>query len=65
MTSCLPVRLCLPPPLAYPAGTPKGVGALQPGQSVHAGLQLPGESKVISELRLHVQERRGNFQFRG
>ena len=39
--------------------------ALQPGQSVHAGLQLPGESKVISELRLHVQERRGNFQFRG
>jgi len=55
----------LPPPLAYPAGTPKGVGALQPGQSVHAGLQLPGESKVISELRLHVQERRGNFQFRG
>lgn len=64
--SCLPVRLRTPPPPpAHPAGTPKGVGALQPSQSVHAGLQLPGESKVLSELRLHVQERSGNFQFTG
>lgn len=45
-------------------GTPKGVSALQPGQSVCAGLQLPG-SRILAELALGVKERNGAFSFRG
>ena len=47
-------------------GTPKGVSAIQPGQRVHAGLQLPGSgSRILAELSLGVQERSGTFTFRG
>lgn len=47
-------------------GTPKGVSAIQPGQSVHAGLQLPGSSSnLLVELKLGVKERDGAFSFRG
>ncbi|WFD36064.1 acylpyruvate hydrolase [Malassezia cuniculi] len=46
-------------------GTPKGVSALHPGNQVRAGLQLPGESRILAELSLGVKERNGAFTFRG
>lgn len=45
-------------------GTPKGVGRITAGQSVTAGLQLPGSSKILGELQLTVKDRTGGFTFR-
>ncbi|WFD06889.1 acylpyruvate hydrolase [Malassezia vespertilionis] len=44
-------------------GTPKGVGALQAGDQVNAGLALPGTSKILAQLRLGVVDRQGGFIF--
>ena len=45
-------------------GTPQGVSQLVDGQNVHAGLQLPGSSRLLAELRLQVKNRAGNFTFK-
>ncbi|KAK0564376.1 hypothetical protein OC861_004316 [Tilletia horrida] len=45
-------------------GTPKGVGPIVAGDEVHAGLELP-DGKLLSEIRLHVQDRQGGFSFSG
>lgn len=42
-------------------GTPKGVGSVQAGQTMHAGLE--SGSKILAELRLNVKDREGLFEF--
>ncbi|PWN88932.1 hypothetical protein FA10DRAFT_252935 [Acaromyces ingoldii] len=42
-------------------GTPKGVGSVQAGQTMHAGLE--SGSKILAELKLNVKDREGLFEF--
>jgi acylpyruvate hydrolase len=44
-------------------GTPEGVGAIQAGDTITAGLQLPDASKVFAELELKVVDRSGGYIF--
>lgn len=45
------------------AGTPKGVGSIKAGDQIHAGLEVPGQSK-IAELLLQVKDRTGGYTFK-
>lgn len=45
-------------------GTPKGVGQVNPGDEITAGLELPeAPSKVLAELKYAVQQRKGGYVF--
>ncbi|CAG8703076.1 10676_t:CDS:2, partial [Acaulospora colombiana] len=44
-------------------GTPEGVGAIQAGDRITAGLQLPDASEVLAELELNVVDRSGGYIF--
>ncbi|KAI3627856.1 hypothetical protein CBS14141_001857 [Malassezia furfur] len=46
-------------------GTPKGVSQINPGDHVTAGMQLPGSSKILAELKLRAMQREGGFVFQG
>ncbi|WFC93773.1 acylpyruvate hydrolase [Malassezia brasiliensis] len=46
-------------------GTPKGVSQISPGDQVTAGMQLPGSSKILAELKLRAMQREGGFAFQG
>ncbi|PWN28325.1 hypothetical protein BDZ90DRAFT_278700 [Jaminaea rosea] len=45
-------------------GTPSGVGQTQDGDVMEAGLQLPGESRILAELKMKVKERQGGYVFK-
>ncbi|KAE8214739.1 hypothetical protein CF319_g7170 [Tilletia indica] len=45
-------------------GTPAGVGPLVAGDQVHAGLEL-SDGRLLSEIRLSVQDRQGGYDFAG
>ncbi|PVF95942.1 hypothetical protein CPB86DRAFT_710215 [Serendipita vermifera] len=44
-------------------GTPEGVGAIQAGDRITAGLQLPDNNKVLAALELNVIDRSGGYIF--
>jgi len=44
-------------------GTPSGVGPVQPGDTVTAGLALPDGSKTLAELSLAAVQREGGYAF--
>ncbi|WFD42500.1 acylpyruvate hydrolase [Malassezia psittaci] len=44
-------------------GTPKGVGQVKPGDNITAGLQLPGSSNILAQLKLQAKQRQGGFVF--
>ncbi|CAO1618612.1 unnamed protein product [Sympodiomycopsis kandeliae] len=46
-------------------GTPSGVGQVNPGDHIHAGLQLPGDGKILAELKMMVAQRQAGYQFTG
>lgn len=45
------------------AGTPKGVGPVQSGDEICAGLGVPGRPGPVTELLLQVRDRQGGYHF--
>ncbi|CAG7849554.1 SubName: Full=Related to C.elegans ZK688.3 protein and E.coli hpcEp {ECO:0000313/EMBL:CCA73352.1} [Serendipita indica DSM 11827] len=44
-------------------GTPEGVGAIKAGDTVTAGIQLPGSDTTLASLELDVVDRGGGYVF--
>lgn len=40
------------------------MGQVKAGDSIHAGLELPGNGSVLAQLRLAVKDREGGFEFK-
>ncbi|KAI1005122.1 hypothetical protein K3495_g3089 [Podosphaera aphanis] len=45
-------------------GTPKGVGAVVPGDSMHAGIIVDGKELEDSKIKVKVEESNGKYQFK-
>ena len=46
-------------------GTPEGVGAIKAGDTITAGVQLPGSDTTLASLELEVVDRDGSYTFEG
>ena len=46
-------------------GTPKGVGSVNPGDIIQAGVRVDGMEIVEGRLRVEVQQRSGPYQYNG
>lgn len=44
-------------------GTPAGVGKTEPGDEIHAGLEVPGSGDLLAELKLKVAQRQQGYTF--
>lgn len=45
-------------------GTPKGVGSVKPGDVVEAWIEIKGKRLVESELKFHVSQKPGPYEFK-